>query len=299
MTLFVTCLSLSLIYSLLALLPHSAAASTNTTIDDQYGDLTTGRLPVYSGSWNVGQDCSGCAVSPMPSKTYMGTWHDTTSNSPASSPAHTVALTFNGTAIWVYCILANFVGESITTSTNISFELDGAPAGVYTHEPDTSDDDYAYNVTVYSNTGLSHSEHTLIMTAAQGQSASLLLFDWAKYMFDDAEPVSSSASASSSIVSHSTSSQLQSSSTLSSSSSTSTSDALTTSTSTSQISTASSLKSFISVPSASPMASSMASSMTMSTASTPSATKTGAALNIQADFLLGSLVLLFSGWALM
>ncbi|TFY65485.1 hypothetical protein EVJ58_g1953 [Rhodofomes roseus] len=108
---------------------------------------------------------------------------------------HNVTLTFNGTAISVYCIIANLVESDITTFTNISFEMDGAPAGHYVHTPNKGN--FEYNVTVYSVAGLSNEQHTLIMTAAQGTSPSLVLFDWAMYTYDDAEASTSSVDASS------------------------------------------------------------------------------------------------------
>ncbi|EPT06111.1 hypothetical protein FOMPIDRAFT_9495, partial [Fomitopsis schrenkii] len=166
---------------LLYFVPASAAASTNFTIDDTFGDSATGLSPTYSTNWNVGQTCSGCAVVPDASKTFMGTWHDTTTNSPMKPAPHQVNLTFQGTAIWVYCILANYDKEGLTTFTNASFELDGTPDVTYFHQPDGATDDFEYNVTVYSKTGLSNAKHTLVMTAEQGTSPSLLLFDWALY----------------------------------------------------------------------------------------------------------------------
>lgn len=65
---------------------------------------------------------------------------------------------------------------------NISFELDGEYADYYSHEPEGSGDKYRYNVTVYQNTRLSKTQHTLNMFAVrQGSHDTLLLFDWAEY----------------------------------------------------------------------------------------------------------------------
>lgn len=89
-------LSLSALHYLLYFVPASAAASTNFTIDDTFGDSATGLSPTYSTNWNVGQTCSGCAVVPDASKTFMGTWHDTTTNSPMKPAPHQVNLTFQG-----------------------------------------------------------------------------------------------------------------------------------------------------------------------------------------------------------
>ncbi|KAI0736638.1 hypothetical protein C8Q72DRAFT_768914 [Fomitopsis betulina] len=157
-----------------------SAGQSNRTIDDTNGDSVTGALPSYSSSWNVGQDCPGCRVQPSASDCFEGTWHDTTSDNGVSTP-HTVTFSFQGTAVWVYCILINSGPEYVTINSNISFELDGASAGVFSHNPDASGPQYLYNQTVFSKTGLSNTNHTVVVTAVQGSSASVLLFDWAMY----------------------------------------------------------------------------------------------------------------------
>lgn len=73
----------------------ASAGPTNRTIDDTNGDSATGLIPAYSGSWNVGQNCPGCRVQPSKSDVFDGTWHDTTSDSGATTP-HTVTLSFQG-----------------------------------------------------------------------------------------------------------------------------------------------------------------------------------------------------------
>jgi len=173
-------LFISLLFSLDAL-----AGQTNRTIDDQYGDSSTGNQPSYSSNWNFGPECSICALHPSVSDAFAGTWHDTTSN--ATDPTQPyVTLDFTGTDIWVYCIIVNSASAAdIVTFTNVTFELDGAMAGIYTHEPDATADQYVYNVSVFSKMGLSNTEHKLVMSTVQGSQSSALLFDWAMYTFDD------------------------------------------------------------------------------------------------------------------
>ena len=86
-----------------------------------------------------------------------------------------------GTAIWVYCILVNTGEEYITIFSNMTFELDGAPVVAFSHVPNPNGEQYLYNQTVFSQTGLSNTDHTLVMTAVLGSEPSLLLFDWAMY----------------------------------------------------------------------------------------------------------------------
>ena len=89
---------------------------------------------------------------------------------------------WSGTAIWVYAIVVNNANPSATIIyTNVTFQLDGAHAGTYTHVPNSNANKYQYNVTAFSQTGLSNEHHTLVMTAVQGSQPSLLLFDWAMY----------------------------------------------------------------------------------------------------------------------
>ncbi|EPT00090.1 hypothetical protein FOMPIDRAFT_1123150 [Fomitopsis schrenkii] len=170
----------ALVYFTLQWLLVSASA-TNRTIDDTYGDPVTQFQVAYTANWNPGQSCTGCAVQPDPSQAFDGTWHDTTSNNPNSTSPHSATLKFNGTAIWVYCILANTAGTGVTIFTNASFELDGAIAGTYEHDPAPSQGPFLYNISVFSKTELSMAEHTLVMTAVQGSEPSLLLFDYAVY----------------------------------------------------------------------------------------------------------------------
>lgn len=78
------------------LLPLSGlAASTNATIDDNYGDSVTGSKPTYSNDWNYGPDCPGCYIQPDKTKAYEQSWHDATA-SPDDSSARNVSFSFNG-----------------------------------------------------------------------------------------------------------------------------------------------------------------------------------------------------------
>jgi len=164
-------------------------AKTNRTIDDTYGDSSTGLRPIYSDSvWNYGQNCTGCTIRPFAENTFMQTWHDTTTNSAA---ARTVQLLFNGTAIWVYCILPPRL-FTIATLVNMTIALDGETVGHYDQESNSNG--YNYNVTVYSSTDLANKEHSLEMTAMKEPARSVILFDWAEYTYDDDPEVSTSSS---------------------------------------------------------------------------------------------------------
>ena len=50
-----------------------------------------------------------------------------------------------GTALYVYCVIANNVSEGTGTMANYDFTLDGQDAGNYHHDPENVTD-YFYNV---------------------------------------------------------------------------------------------------------------------------------------------------------
>ncbi|KZP05462.1 hypothetical protein FIBSPDRAFT_877525 [Athelia psychrophila] len=166
------------IYPVLSYLAHfSAATLVNRTIDDQFGDSVTRLMPNYSTitGWSQGADCTGCHISLNPGYTFNGTWHDTT-YIPAVNPSPaSVNITFNGTAVYAYCVLANAVQEA-ATYTNLTFLMDGELVGTFEHIPTTSTA-YQYNTSVYANTSLSYQEHILTIMAT-GTNMSVILFDY-------------------------------------------------------------------------------------------------------------------------
>ncbi|KZT24560.1 hypothetical protein NEOLEDRAFT_1094376 [Neolentinus lepideus HHB14362 ss-1] len=184
--------------SLLLLLHRSHVAwatLTNRTIDDQYGDEVSGLVPGYSpaASWAQGSTCTGCFIHADPSQAYRGTWHDST-HTPGDAEPRVIYISFNGTAIYAYCILANYV-QYTTTLTNLTFRLDGNGVGEnYVHVPTTSTS-FQYNVPVYVNDSIPNGQHTLEIEATGDTNSSLVLFDYATYTYDS-DPVSSSTSAS-------------------------------------------------------------------------------------------------------
>jgi hypothetical protein len=83
-------------------------------------------------------------------------------------------------AIYVFCIVPNYV-EWTTTLANMTFTLDGRPAGIYFHTPIATSSEYQYNVTVYTETSLENAQHTLKVEAQAGTSSSYIAFDYALY----------------------------------------------------------------------------------------------------------------------
>lgn len=68
-----------------------------------------------------------------------------------------------------------------TVGTNLIFTLDGSQAGAFNHSP-SGNSDFLYNQSLFSQSGLSSSAHTLIVAAsAPSGGSSAVLFDYFTY----------------------------------------------------------------------------------------------------------------------
>jgi len=169
---------------------HSLAASTNRTIDDYYGDSVTGNKPIYTEGWKYGPTCSTCTITPSVDSLFDRSWHEVTAFGNDPFPEN-VTISFNGTAVWVYCVVPNFLNHSTgaITTVNITFELDGKMEGFYLHEADGTNNSFYYNVTAYSNISLEAGEHTIVMTPRGAAGATYMGFDWAQYTTSEYLPL--------------------------------------------------------------------------------------------------------------
>ncbi|PIL26793.1 hypothetical protein GSI_11129 [Ganoderma sinense ZZ0214-1] len=155
----------------------------NITVDDTFGDSTTGLFPEYlpnNGTWNAGsstEDCPSCYIGPSTfnlTQIHNGTWHDTT-YLPWETPA-TITVRFSGSAVYVFNILPNTLPSTITLA-NITFSIDGEDVGRFIRSPDSSST-ILYDQLVYHNATLNDGPHSLAMTAGDN---SLVLFDYLLY----------------------------------------------------------------------------------------------------------------------
>ncbi len=186
-----------LLLSLSLLFTSVSSRLVNITVDDTFGDRTTGSLPQYSPKndkiWHVGsstEDC-GCNIGPSiidVTQPQDGTWHDATPLPSDPTPA-TITIHFTGSAVYVFNILPNTLPVTVTFA-NISFSIDGEDAGVFTRSP-LPGTTILYNQLVYHNTGLNYGPHTLIITPS---NYSLLLFDYLLYTTQDNDTVPDSSS---------------------------------------------------------------------------------------------------------
>ncbi|KAI0778894.1 hypothetical protein BD413DRAFT_445400, partial [Trametes elegans] len=128
--------------------------------------------------WSQGTACGGCTIHPVASQTYQGTWHDTT-YTPDLLPPRAINVTFTGTAVYVFNVLANNVPNALTTDTNLVFVLDGAVVDSFNHVSDGSSA-LQYNAMVFAQEGLGNVQHSLSISTAKNQS-SVVLFDYLVY----------------------------------------------------------------------------------------------------------------------
>ncbi|KAJ7476452.1 hypothetical protein FB451DRAFT_1243255 [Mycena latifolia] len=119
-------LLLALVLALLSL-PAAHAAETNVTIDDSNGayfswteDTGTPRPTLPWAAITPATPCAYCSAQPQTGDIENKTWHDGTNNSAG-------ALTFQGAAVYLY-------GIDLANPANISFALDGAPAGFHHYD---------------------------------------------------------------------------------------------------------------------------------------------------------------------
>ncbi|TFK83223.1 hypothetical protein K466DRAFT_498881, partial [Polyporus arcularius HHB13444] len=150
----------------------------NVTVDDTFGNSEENLQITYQpdGSWSQGVDCTNCEAHLDTTKVHSGTWHDTTyfSDNPPSSPL-SASLTFNGVAIYVYCIVTRASTDPFGNS-DMTFYLDGDQVGTFV-QPPNGDPTYQYSVPVYVNEAIPSGKHTftLVNGRAGGQTALALL----------------------------------------------------------------------------------------------------------------------------
>ncbi|KAK7450641.1 hypothetical protein VKT23_012951 [Stygiomarasmius scandens] len=180
----------------LILLGLALAKLQNFTIDDNVNHANqtlNGAFITYSPPhlWQLGNTCGGCAAHPDSGKAHNGTWHDSTfyppsEKSPIGVPNQPLnaTVTFNGTSIYVFCILANAETKPDGDSDMLFF-IDGENTKNFTMgAPGTSG--YEYNVPVYVNEDLSPGFHDLkIQNGHVNGIKSLVLLDYIVFTSDD------------------------------------------------------------------------------------------------------------------
>ncbi|PBK93292.1 hypothetical protein ARMGADRAFT_1080439 [Armillaria gallica] len=157
----------------------------NVTIDDQSPSL------FYSNLWGDGGSCLSCLAAPNASQAIHETWHDSTHYADDETnpyPTPNVSTSFNGTAIYVICILPRTPG-SVIGSSDMSFYIDSDLVGDFVNNPSPGERGFDYNYTVYSNTSIPPGQHRFTLQNGRvGASQTLTLFDAIVYSYDDGQP---------------------------------------------------------------------------------------------------------------
>lgn len=175
-----------LIYILLLMSAAIHGRLVNVTIDDQSPSL------FYSNLWKNGDSCTDCLAAPISSQTMYGTWHDSTYDADTKTspyPMHNVSISFNGSVIYVICIVPKTPG-SVIGSSDMSFYIDGDLVGNFVNDPSPGERGFVYNYTVYSNTSIPPGQHrfTLQNGRVGGASSTITLLDAIVYSYDDGQP---------------------------------------------------------------------------------------------------------------
>ncbi|KAI0644859.1 hypothetical protein C8Q79DRAFT_1011004 [Trametes meyenii] len=174
-------------------IPPTAADLVNRTIDDQKGNATPIYFPTGPQGWKNGQTCTTCTLPPSSvdlTQVRDGTWKEGTYTGDGRSVA--LRFSFHGSALYVYNIIPNMAANNASAVTNLTFGLDDADVGAFTHEPDGTST-ILYNVLVYQNDTLPDGPHTFHLGSA-GASAATILFDYAVYTTTIAGNTSASSS---------------------------------------------------------------------------------------------------------
>ncbi|KAF9014181.1 hypothetical protein BDQ17DRAFT_1419087 [Cyathus striatus] len=179
---------------LLSVASFTLAGIVNHTIDDTYGDSQTLQLPTYLPAVDVWADqtCGGCAIQPATSKAFKNTYTAATYHPGLQNIS--ISMDFEGTAIYVYFILANNHGDDITTITMANFTIDGKMVGTFAHAPDYTANDILFNQLVFSKTDLPNGNHKLVISISDIDFKVFVNFDYAIYTVDSTIPSPSSAS---------------------------------------------------------------------------------------------------------
>jgi hypothetical protein len=185
----------------------SIFALVNVTVDNKYGDPRTGNQFVYSpnGAWMDGPGCTTCQAQPDPSLAYDHTWIEgffspQVSSNPFPDTVMTASINFtgvflehlisaigvnfrnplSGNAVYVFCVRDLAFG-----TPDLMFFVDGELVGTHRGVGErlfARQNQYDYNVLVYSNQSLSAGMHSLTMqNGVPNGNQSLVLFDYLTY----------------------------------------------------------------------------------------------------------------------
>ncbi|KAJ4485551.1 hypothetical protein J3R30DRAFT_3325871, partial [Lentinula aciculospora] len=160
----------------------------NMTIDDSSPSVTY----YPAAAWNARSasiPCSSCTANPDTSKLFDNTFHDGTFNPvPGSNNFPNIPLTasleFNGTAVYVFCALA----ESSTSpdgDSDMSFYIDGSLKGTFVKTAPGNNNVYDYAIPVFSIDSLPLGMHNVTLQNGHvNGTKALVLLDEIVYTYE-------------------------------------------------------------------------------------------------------------------
>jgi hypothetical protein len=176
-------LLLQVLFFICSAIPHVQTISVNRTIDDTYGDPSTGTYPTYNTEDWIASPVNGYAIDdtlhgcgrPTVDGACSMTLHFEGKNLPdAAYPASLKFPYTQGTAIYVF----GYCESSSDVNLNTSVTLDGGPTRDI---PFASPMQFVYNCSLYSKTGLENINHTLTLAAITAVEDVQWSFDFAIY----------------------------------------------------------------------------------------------------------------------
>ncbi|KAF9077660.1 hypothetical protein BDP27DRAFT_1441709 [Rhodocollybia butyracea] len=188
----------SILFALLLLSHRVLCTPRNITVNDN-----DSRISYYPpGAWTAGNNSESCVAcaKPDPTKMYNGTWHEGIFNpfpnkNGFSDTPLLANLTFNGTAVYVFCALAQSLTQP-NGNSNVGFYIDGLLRHTLV-DTSPSVNGYQYNVSVFSVDSLMPGQHTLTLQNGNSNALieSVVLLDYIIFSFDpdDTIPPSNSS----------------------------------------------------------------------------------------------------------
>ncbi|KAF9064553.1 hypothetical protein BDP27DRAFT_1230366 [Rhodocollybia butyracea] len=167
-----------------------ASQLVNRTIDDTYGDSSTGLMVQYTPSsnslggpyWVNNEQCNttagSCAITPSTNFAFDHTWTQTTYFPNVHNIS--VGFSFSGIAIYVYLIVTNApLNSSLVSNVFCDFRLDGEIVGHFSHLTDNSSNPQ-FNVSAFNKIDLNPGNHEMLIETT-GDQNSFIIFDYALY----------------------------------------------------------------------------------------------------------------------
>ncbi|KAH8810402.1 hypothetical protein DL96DRAFT_1627084 [Flagelloscypha sp. PMI_526] len=150
------------------------AAPQNITLDDTSPRITYAPADAWLPGQNCGTPGFDCRVNRLENFGSNGTWHYGYYSSTNNTGALSAELTFNGTAVSVFGVIAR--GATYIQQV-LNFVVDGNTMGVYRMEGLENPGDAGYGLPFFHSPNLTDGEHKLRVETQGGATESLIMLD--------------------------------------------------------------------------------------------------------------------------